>query len=270
MKPMLAHNLEKKRSHVKFPGIVQPKLDGVRCEYDGDKFYSRTEKPILGVPKLLTAVQEHFDDYKLDGEIFRRDLKFEDINSSVSRKVNILEDTSLEYWIYDTPRAFGFQNRWSIMYTQFEKDLNVRIKFCPTTAVLNWDQLEFYFAMYIRDGYEGLIYRNKDAEYEMDKRSNALLKYKQWFDMEVEIIGFDKGSGRLSETLGAMVCQLEDKGSKRLVKVGSGLTDEQRALIWCQPAKYINKRITIKYQELSKYGIPRFPTFLRFKEKGLE
>lgn len=270
MKPMLAHNLEKKRNHVKFPGIVQPKLDGVRCEYDGNSFFSRTEKPILGVPKLLTAVQEHFNDYKLDGEIFRRDLKFEDINSSVSRKVNIAENESLEYWIYDTPKNVSFDSRWLTMIKEFLPDLDFRIKFCPTSIVKNWAELERQFKVYLKLGYEGLIYRNKDAEYEMDKRSNALLKYKQWFDMEVEIIGLDKGSGRLSETLGALVCQLEDKGSKRLVKVGSGLTDEQRDIIWCQPAKYINKRITIKYQELSKYGIPRFPTFLRFKEKGLE
>lgn len=269
MKPMLAHNLEKKKQHVKFPGYVQPKLDGVRCIKElGSTFFSRTEKPIISVPNVLKSVRNFFDGWSLDGELYIPGKKFEEINSIVSRKVNLTDDSEIEYWIFDQMHMNGFETRWNSFLRRTRECTNIstsiRFKICPTHIVHNTEDITFFFQKWIKEGFEGLIYRNKDASYEFDKRSNALLKLKPWFDLEAEIVDFDRGKGRLQSTLGALVCKM-DNG--KVFRVGSGLNDQTREDIWTMPQFYINKFITVKYQELTKYGVPRFPTFLMFREK---
>ncbi len=89
------------------------------------------------------------------------------------------------------------------------------------------------------------------------KRSKYLQKVKIFHDAEATIIGHGKGKGRLTGLLGYYECENE---SGARFKVGSGLTDKMR-----QKGNVfkIGTVITYKYFEVSKYGIPRFPTFLR-------
>ena len=62
-----------------------------------------------------------------------------------------------------------------------------------------------------------------------------------------------------SKTPKSLVCKLKN-GS--MFKVGSGLSDSQRSY---QTAPGVGTVITFKYFELTKDGIPRFPTFLRVR-----
>jgi DNA ligase-1 len=264
IKPMLAHKLEEKRDKVYFPGFVQPKLDGVRCTYSNGEFRSRSTRLITSVPKLLTDIQEYYGDYELDGELFTPSLKFEDINSCISRTVNIVENMSINYWVYDIPRKMGFRDRWQSFQSTLDRFPPIRFTACPTYQVRSYDELLVYFKKFIDQGFEGLIYRHPDCEYEFDKRSFGLLKLKPWHSVEAKVIGFDKGKGRLEGSLGAMICQTLT--NNKTVKVGSGLTDQLRSVIWSTPQDFIDKIITIKYQEVTKYGVPRFPVFLHFRE----
>ena len=278
MKPMLAHKLEDKRDKVYFPAYVQPKLDGVRCTYSNGEFRSRSERLITAVPKLLADVQEYYGSYELDGELFTPSLKFEDINSCISRTVNIEENMTINYWVYDIPRKLPFKDRWQSFQSTLDKFPPIRFTACPTYIVRSFDELMVYFKKFIDQGFEGLIYRHPDCLYEFDKRSLGLLKLKPWHSVELKIIDFIEGTNRLKGSLGALVCTNQDKpillksaqftrfAKNYIVKVGSGLTDQQRSLIWATPQDFINKVITVKYQEVTKYGVPRFPVFLHFRE----
>ena len=264
MKPMLAHKLEEKRDKVSFPAFVQPKLDGVRCTYSNGEFRSRSERVITSVPKLLTDIQDYYGEYELDGELFNPNLKFEDINSCISRTVNITENPIIEYWVYDIPRKMTFKDRWQSFQSTIDSVPPVRLTVCPTYIVRSFDELMVYFKKFLDQGFEGLIYRHPDCMYEFDKRSLGLLKLKPWHSKEATIFSYEEGKNRLKGSLGALVCKMVDSG--KTVKVGSGLTDQQRSVIWATPQDFINKTITIKYQEVTKYGVPRFPVFLHFRE----
>ena len=87
-----------------------------------------------------------------------------------------------------------------------------------------------------------------------NKRSSSLLKVKSMLDAEANVIGHTNGTGRNAGRLGALVCTYNGK----TFKVGSGLTDVERAN---PPA--IGTTITFGYFELTKTGVPRFPTFKR-------
>lgn len=101
---------------------------------------------------------------------------------------------------------------------------------------------------------EGLMIKDPNSSYE-PKRSNLLLKVKQFDDTEATVIGHNKGTGRCSGMLGALQVKM-DNGIT--FKIGSGFNDSQRN----KPPK-IGSRVTFKYQGVSKSGTPRFPIFLR-------
>ncbi len=87
------------------------------------------------------------------------------------------------------------------------------------------------------------------------KRSKMLQKVKTFHDDEAEITGYYDGKGRLTGVIGGFHC-INKAGAT--FKCGSGLNDELRM----NPPK-IGSFITYKYQNLTKSGKPRFPTFLR-------
>ena len=66
-----------------------------------------------------------------------------------------------------------------------------------------------------------------------------------------------------AETLGALVVKWRDVE----FKIGSGYTDVQRQDIWENRDKLLGKLVTFQYQELSKYQVPRFPTWKCFREE---
>lgn len=122
----------------------------------------------------------------------------------------------------------------------------------------------------VAQGSEGIMVNLCDAKYEF-KRTNALLKCKKFSDADLEIIGFEEGTGRLTGTLGAILVRYK-KGN--VVKVGSGFTDEMRAEIWADTSKYLGQICTVKYFEETtnkEGGISlRFPTFVSIRTDKFE
>ena len=96
-----------------------------------------------------------------------------------------------------------------------------------------------------------------------------MLKLKIFKEAEASIIGFEellhnddtsthkKENQVPGDTLGALIVRNGDLE----FKIGSGFNLQQRSEIWHNRDSYIGKRVTYKYQELTKYGKPRFPTY---------
>jgi DNA ligase-1 len=121
----------------------------------------------------------------------------------------------------------------------------------------------------IADGEEGIMINIWDALYEF-KRTNNLLKCKVFNSADLRVVGLEQGTGKYTGMLGAFIC--EYKGGH--VRVGSGLTDAQRAEVFKEPLKYIDTIIEISYFEETKdaTGKPslRFPTFKDFRPDKTE
>ena len=116
----------------------------------------------------------------------------------------------------------------------------------------------------VANGEEGIMINIWDALYEF-KRTNNLLKVKKFNTCDLRVIGFEEGTGKYAGMLGAFIC--EYKGGQ--VKVGSGLTDEQRAEVWRNSRDYENLIIEVSYFEETKDSTGkeslRFPTFKDFR-----
>lgn len=107
-------------------------------------------------------------------------------------------------------------------------------------------------------GEEGVVLKKINGKYYQDPHIKD--KAIQDFD-DLKIIGFQEGTGRLQGSLGAILCQRNGGGQ---VKVGSGFTDEQRALIWQNKDKYLNQFICVKGNWETGGGSIHGPRFISF------
>lgn len=102
---------------------------------------------------------------------------------------------------------------------------------------------------------EGLMINLLHSPYEF-KRSNNLIKVKKMYPADLEVIGYEEGSGKNVGKLGALI--VDYKGYP--VKVGSGFTerkqnkdgswvDGEREILWAQRNSLVGKIVTVQYFE---------------------
>lgn len=122
----------------------------------------------------------------------------------------------------------------------------------------------------VSNGEEGIMINICDAPYEF-KRTNGLLKVKKMQTMDLEIIGFEEGEGRLAGKLGAVLVRYKNGN---VVKVGSGFSDDLRVTIWANQSDYLGKIAEISYFEETTNASGgeslRFPIFKDIRYDKIE
>jgi DNA ligase-1 len=273
--PMLAHKYSDHAHKVKFPAHVQPKLDGIRCIAilkDGKcTLWSRTRKPITSMPHIVAEIEamEVEGDLILDGELYNQKFKtnFEHIVHLVRQEDPDPQHTDVEYHIYDSvDTKADFETRWRWLTTSWRL-LNIKkppkyLKLVDTAEANDESDVTKYFKVFKGFGYEGAILRNSKGMY-VNKRSYDLQKVKEFEDDEFKIVGIEEGRGKLAGHVGAFVCSTKD-GKEFLAKM-SGETTKLKE--YFENHKFWEgKTLTVQYQGLTSYGIPRFPVGMRLRD----
>jgi DNA ligase-1 len=111
------------------------------------------------------------------------------------------------------------------------------------------------FAKWVGDGYEGIILRNTDGLYQTNFRSHDLQKYKEFKEDEFEIVGHKEGEGRDKGTV-LWVCKTPEGRTFSVRPRGSVASRKE---LFENYEKYMGKKLTVIYQELSEMNVPRFP-----------
>lgn len=97
------------------------------------------------------------------------------------------------------------------------------------------------------------------------KKTDAILKVKEFDTIDLKIVGFKEGEGKLAGTTGSVSC--EYKGN--IVDVPSMKT-EIRDMFWNNQEKFIGKTIEVKYFQESENEKGekslRHPSFLRMRD----
>jgi len=265
MKPMLAMDYKKRGHNIVYPAFVQPKLDGVRCiaTRTGDKikYTSREENEFTAVshltPHLLRLMR---DGDSWDGELYTKQLTFQEIVSAVKRNKTINPDTKkIEYWVYDCVMKDGFEIRH--MYVDACIKNGGPIKPVPTILVNTEADMLACHKVMLQKGYEGTIIRNIYGLY-VPKRTKDLQKYKDMVDDEFTIIGGKEGEGK---DKGCIVFICKTKEGKEFDCRPNG--EYERRERWYQVRnKLIGKQLTVQYQGFTDEGKPRFPIGLTIRD----
>ena len=269
LKPMLAQSYEKHAKKLVYPCYAQPKLDGIRClaRRTGDTvtLYSRKGKILDLVPHINEALLDVLNDGQCaDGELYTHGWDFQKIVSAI-KKTN--ENTpGIQYHIYDLP---DMQDRSKTFVNRFNSFARGRISAASgclvsvdTPLIRTEEALMAYEDRCHDEGYEGIMARNIQSEYLFGYRSKDLLKVKRFLDDEYEIVDFTHGTSIELECI-VFVCKTKDDQTFSVRPVG---THEERKAMYNNGASYIGKMLTVKYQELSNDGVPRFPVGLHIRE----
>jgi DNA ligase-1 len=124
------------------------------------------------------------------------------------------------------------------------------------------EDLAGFHARWTTDGYEGVMLRNKAGKYRVGVRSVDLQKYKEFEDAEYKVVGFKEGDG-VEKGCVVWLC-VTAKNQEFAVRPRG--THEERQALFLEGDKYVGKMLTVRYQELTTDGIPRFPVGLTFRD----
>ncbi|EJD50726.1 DNA ligase/mRNA capping enzyme [Auricularia subglabra TFB-10046 SS5] len=229
------------------------KLDGVRAFFD-KMFISRLGNPFFApdwfLEKLPKGVQ-------LDGELFAGRGKFNDTVSVVKTK-NSPHWKNIKYHVFDIPShgSKPFEERLELLEKLFGPNGShacEHVVIVEHTVVKDKDHVFEMLKTVESLGGEGLMLRKPQSTY-VGSRSSTLLKIKTFHDAEARVTGYTKGRGKHVGLVGALICEM---ASGKTFQVGSGLTDKQR-----KNAPKVGSIIVYRFQELTRDGVPRFPTFV--------
>ena len=265
--PMLAHDYNKRGKDIKFPCYAQRKLDGVRClAISGKGLYSRTGKAFPHMDHIRAEINSLPKGTILDGELYSDTLNFQEIVGLVKKETLKPADapkmTQIYLCVYDTVMDGTNEARNAWLADLFKTHKFKALKLLPTDVANNLDDVKRLHAEYVADGYEGLILRNKAGLYKVGHRSADLQKYKEFKDDEYKIVGFKEGDG-IEKGCVIWICETKDK---KPVSVRPRGTHEERQEAFKTASKAVGKKLTVRFQELTEDGIPRFPVGLAIRD----
>lgn len=274
--PMLAQKFTDRKKYMIFPCYAQPKLDGVRC-------FAR----VINGEVVLTSrngkrfphMEHLFDDIKmfpnietmiLDGELYSDKESFNTVVGLVKKEKLTEEDKetikNINMRLYDcvilnSPDA-DFIVRDKILVDTFDEyTFKYLAKVCSVEVNNEKEAIEKH-DIFVKEGFEGLILRNFKGAYELNKRSNNLQKFKNFFDDEYMVVGFEEGEGRAEGTV-VWICKNKNDQTFKVRPKG---TDGERRDWFNNGKKYIGATLTVRYQEITEDGIPRFPVGLGIRD----
>ena len=280
IKPMLAYPVSDKPIPYENEQVfIQPKLDGVRCVIQREKYgdkawviraYSRTGKQWLNIQHIIDELQPFFKkhpDVVLDGELYNHDLKndFEKIISLVRKQKPTLVDRHeakllTQFHCYDMYSP-DFDHNFNIRDEFIMNTIDNKFKYThtvETTQCFTESDAKEFHTENLELGYEGSIIR-LNTKYQQ-KRSHSLRKFKDFSDAEATIVGYLDGKGKRTGTLGKFIMQ-DDEGNEFGCPPGKGYTYKDLADMLSNIHKYIGQRATFTYFERTKAGSYRHPLF---------
>lgn len=274
----LANVLEKTKNVDVLDGswLASRKLDGCRCHAHVDldagtvDFKSRQGKTFTTLDNLKRPVLDFLRSspelgltgkWVLDGEVcimHGDEEDFQGLMSVIRRKDYTIENprykvfdllTEDEFW--GRKESPNFSNRYDMLVHLFAYFNNPAIDVIKQERIDSTEVLDRWQEYRRQNGWEGIMVR-RDVPYE-GKRTNNLLKIKPFQDAEYVVTGIIEGDLTYntytgSETVhGVSALTIEHKGN--VVKVGSGMTKEQRLAWVADPGLIVGKTITVQYFE---------------------
>ena len=270
--------------------ILSLKANGINCSYYRGKLISRQGKEFVGLDHIIEQIEKlGLQDYFINGELIREN------KEGLTNEANFRETTSIvnsdepnkpniNFVIFDMVQVDEFDNdncketygdRVDEM-KQLDRSITL------SNGVTNIKVIKFYYRgtdqamidkyldVVVENDEEGLMCIPTKSLYKR-KRHNDIKKVKRFYTVDLKVIGYEEGDGRLKGTLGTLF--VDYKGNR--VGVGSGFTDEQRTLIWVNKDNIEGTIIEVKYKEVTKdkkTGLEslQFPVFVGFRNDKTE
>ena len=293
--PMLCKTLEDNKPFEKGSYFGQWKINGERCIITAEvekglfetiKLHYRSREGVDWTDKLsylddylLPCIPEEIinmmteEGVALDGELYLPGYGINEINSFI-KNTELPQHYKLQFWLYDicieNMTAKNRQNHIddfllgkvhrSRIHTKEEHLNNTdRLVVLPNFDCSNINEAILRRDAFISLGFEGLVIRKTDAEYQFGgKRNNSMLKFKKKEDGLFTIVDIVP-EGIKRSNLGKFV--LKNDINDELFECSYNATHEKQEEILINKNNYIGKNALVEYRERS--GIKQCPFHAR-------
>ena len=209
----------------------------------------------------------------LDGELYLPGYSVNDINSFV-KNTNLKQHYLLQYWCYDlcyenmtATHRMQLKAKWCsaayrVNIKTKEEHLNNKNPFVLLNNYLisNYNEAITARNKYIDLGFEGLIIRNPNSEYQFGKRNQAMFKFKKIDDGKFVIV--DIKSEHKRKDLPLFV--LRNDINEELFECSINKPQDIQREILINKEKYVGKYMFVEYRERS--GVAQVP----FHARGID
>jgi DNA ligase-1 len=271
--PMLAHKWGDRKHSVGFPLYAQPKLDGLRFLMRDGIGWSRQGK--LLIPEVYEHLRFETDGIIIDGELMlpRGDFSFQE-TMTAAKKFRPELSPRLEYHVYDmydpANPDMTFEERHAKIYDVVltERGVSFPDQVLPveTNEVDSDNDIMRNHARFLEQGYEGTIIRDPGGVYTPGHRSVSLLKHKDFLDEEFVIVDTMDGKGKFA---GAIMFRCVTSDGKEFDCGLKGSIDRRKEM-FANRETYHGKLLTVKFQEKTDDGIPRFPVGISVRDTDIQ
>ncbi len=257
-RPMLAQKIHKYRHPIN-AFAIQRKYDGHRCIMynDGEKnrAYSRNGKELLAIRGILNTI-EIPEGIFLDGELYVHGVPLQTISSWVKRYQ--INTSRVRYIVYDLiDEGLNYLERYQVLQ-------NICYGPCARRAHTLFGNdpklIQEQFRIYREGGYEGAIVRLLEDGYAPGKRSNTLLKVKEFHDDEFVVIGMTPSK----DGWAILTCANPHGPSFEVSAPG---TIPERTTVMRQKESYIGRSVRVEYPCLTNSGKVFQPVATMWRDK---
>lgn len=289
--PMLCKTLEDNKPFEKGSYFGQWKINGERCIitatleqglFELVKLHYRSREGVDWTDKLsylddilLPCIPQDIIDMMieegvgLDGELYLPGYGINEINSFI-KNTELPQHYKLQFWLYDICiENMSALKRQEILYRYFNRYFAIktikskedhlnntnRLILLANDVVLDINEAILRRDTYISLGFEGLVIRRKDAEYQFGgRRNNSMLKFKKKLDGLFTIIDIVP-EGRKRANLGKFV--LKNDINEETFECTYNAPHSVQEEILINREKYIGKNVLVEYRE--RAGVKQVP-----------
>lgn len=288
--PMLCKTLEDNKPFERGEYFGQWKINGERCIITADKttglfeeikLHYRSREGVDWTDKLsyldeflLPCIPEEIVDMMLeegvglDGELYLPGYGINEINSFI-KNTELPQHYKLQFWMYDLcVENMSAYSRQHVLIDNFKKYVPLYLKtkedhlnnnnkliLLPNEDIEDISNAIKRRDYYISLGFEGLVIREKSAEYQFGgRRNNSMLKFKKKEDGLFEIIDIVP-EGRKRANLGKFVLKNDINNAEFECTYNAPHNAQEEILV--NKDSYIGKKCLVEFRERS--GISRVP-----------
>ena len=282
--PMLCKTLENNKPFERGNYFGQWKINGERCIITADKttglfeevkLHYRSREGIDWTSKLsylddflLPCIPKEIIDMMLeegvglDGELYLPGYGINEINSFI-KNTELPQHYKLQFWMYDLCiENMSAYNRQTILTENFKEYIQLTFKtkedhvnnsnnliLLPNEDIVDISNAIKQRDYYISLGFEGLVIREKSAEYQFGgRRNNSMLKFKKKEDGLFEIIDIIP-EGRKRVNLGKFVLRNDINDAEFECTYNASHAAQEEILV--NKDSYIGKKCLVEFRERS-------------------